>query len=445
MALEGDLGLFRLPDILQVIAQQRKTGILTVQGQSDILAVSFLEGEIVSADALNRSFEDLLGEVLADRNAISAESYAQLSRAPRGAGERLIDHLVAAGAIGREELLESLRDLTYRLLVDVLRWREGQFKFYGGEEVAYEEGIRPLRVEDVLMRAIGDLGADGGGGRPAGLPSGFLAYERVPDNRLVQVISAGFEESVVLEPGVVWLTPDESALLERIDGTTPAETLARQSGVPEARTYYSLYRLLQAGLVRPAGEGEGPVAVRATPAAAPARAARAEALRAEVDPLSELLPPALAPAAFARFAALAGRVLPLVLAVLILGLLYRNPAVVLFPAPGLTAERESFDRLRRLARFEVIDRAARTHHLVEGRYPSRIQELIDFGLLSAHALQEPRGAHLALRARDESYEILVVGQPGRGMREGVYGDFLLDRALFAALLEDAGLPLVLID
>ena len=49
MAVEGTLDLFKLPEILQLISQQKKTGILTVQGQQDIVAISFLNGRIVAA------------------------------------------------------------------------------------------------------------------------------------------------------------------------------------------------------------------------------------------------------------------------------------------------------------------------------------------------------------------------------------------------------------
>ena len=53
MAVEGTLEVFKLPEILQMISQQQKTGILTVQGQQDIIAVSFLKGQIVTVDSLN--------------------------------------------------------------------------------------------------------------------------------------------------------------------------------------------------------------------------------------------------------------------------------------------------------------------------------------------------------------------------------------------------------
>ncbi|MCM2270257.1 MAG: DUF4388 domain-containing protein, partial [Thermoanaerobaculia bacterium] len=265
MALEGDLALFGLSDVLQVVAQQRKTGILTVQGRADILAVSFHRGEIVAADALNQSFEGLLGEVLAGRGAVSPDRFAVLAERQRASGDRLIDFLVKQGIVGREDLLDALRELTYRLLADVLRWREGQFKFYGGEEVAFEEGIHPLRVDEVLMRALRDGGGDAN--RGAAEPHGYLAYARVETGREVRQIPDGFDETTPLDPAVAWLTPEEAKLLQRLDGRTPAELLAHELGFGETKTYYSLHRLLQAGLARPAGEG--------APARAPRRVAPA--------------------------------------------------------------------------------------------------------------------------------------------------------------------------
>ena len=72
MAVEGTLDLFKLPEILQLVSQQRKTGILTVQGQQDIVAISFLNGRIVAADALNQTLEEGLSQILLKEGMISA-------------------------------------------------------------------------------------------------------------------------------------------------------------------------------------------------------------------------------------------------------------------------------------------------------------------------------------------------------------------------------------
>ena len=50
MALEGTLKDFSLADIFQLIGIQKKTGILTLKNEGDVVTVSFLNGSVVSAD-----------------------------------------------------------------------------------------------------------------------------------------------------------------------------------------------------------------------------------------------------------------------------------------------------------------------------------------------------------------------------------------------------------
>lgn len=441
MPLEGDLAHFRLADILQVVSHQRKTGILTIQGKSDILAVSFLDGGIVAADALNQSLDDLLGGVLARRNLIEPARFARLVEEQRRAGSRLFEFLVEQRAVSRQQLLESIEDLTYHLILDVLLWREGQFKFYGGEEVAHEEGVHPLRVEDLLMRSIRDLPSEEG--RAPSQVSGVATYLPTGGGRPVKRIPEGFDEATPLDPGTIWVTPDEETILARLDGRTPAETLARLSGLGETRAYYALSRLVSTGLARELAAGEEVPAL-----AAPARTAPpAEALRVErhVVHAADEARPGSHPLGD-RPAALA-RALPVVAAVAAIWIVLAAPGALLFPAPGQGDLRAAFERTRRLSRFSLIDRGARTYHLLEGRYPGSIAELVERGLLPRRALGKLDGQRYEYRPRSEEYEILLHSdvESAGGLREGVFGDFLLDRSLFADLERDTGVPIVLID
>jgi hypothetical protein len=441
--LEGDLAHFRLADILQVIASQRKTGILTVQGKTDILAVSFLDGAIVAADALNQSLDELLGEVLTRRGLIDSGRFARLADEQRGSGERLVDFLVSRQAVSRDQLLESIEDLTYRLILEVLRWKEGQFKFYGGEEVAHEEGVRPLRVDDLLMRSMADLPADEG--RATALVSGMSVYVRTADSRPVRRIPAGFDEATPLDPTVAWVTSDEEAVLEHLDGRTSADTLARTTGLGETRLYYALSRLLGAALVREMGQGEQlPTLAPATPVPSAARPAP-EALR--VERVAEVEESRVRPRPLGGRTAAAVRALPLAAGLAALVFAMALPGSLLYPAPGQSELRETFERVRRLARFATVDRAARTYHLLEGRYPAGLAELVQRGLLPRRAQRDLEGRGLDYRPKGEEYEILLRegDEAQAGLREGVFGDFLLDRSLFADLEQNAGVPVVLID
>lgn len=485
MALEGDLSIFRLPDILQVIAQQQKTGILTVQGEHDILAVSFHRGEIVAADALNQSFEEMLGEVLASQGVLPPERFQRLAEEHRTtAGERLADFLIRRDAITREQLLAALRFQTYRLLLEVLRWRQGEFKFYTGEEVAFEEGMEPLAVDEVLFRSMRDLLGEG---TVAGaMPHGFVAYERIPSKRPLRVAREGAIVPEASGDDVIWISLDEETVLDRLDGRTRAAQVAIESGLGEMRTQYALFHLLRVGLVRPSAEHTtaGTAAGVASPApepppivttvreitrvdeppapppelqpVAPARLPVELPLRAEVDRRLDATGTGtgtgvrrapVRPLPAGRVAA-AGAAAGLIAALLIVGLAAFRPGRLLQPFPTGVEARASFVQLERRARFATIDRASRTFYLLEGRYPASLEDLAGRGLLARQQRFDPHGQRLILEPTEDAYRLTVDGmmpEAGGEVLESVSGDVLLDRALFAQVQAEAGVPLVLLD
>jgi hypothetical protein len=167
MSVEGSLDLFSLPEILQMISQQGKTGILTVQGQQDIVAISFLTGHIVAADSLAHTVEEGLAKLLLGEGLLSAAELARAMAEHQASGGRLLDVLVERRYLTRPQLLGALRLQTIRQLEALLRWQAGDFKFYGGDEVSYEEGFEPISVEDLLLRTLADFA---GPPPPAGQP-----------------------------------------------------------------------------------------------------------------------------------------------------------------------------------------------------------------------------------------------------------------------------------
>jgi hypothetical protein len=50
MAFEGTLKDFSLAEIFQLISYQKKTGILSLKGEGKKATVTFMEGDIISAD-----------------------------------------------------------------------------------------------------------------------------------------------------------------------------------------------------------------------------------------------------------------------------------------------------------------------------------------------------------------------------------------------------------
>lgn len=450
MAVEGTLDLFRLPEILQVISEQRKTGILTVQGADDIIAVSFLEGRIVAADALNETTEAGLGAVLVEQDRVTEETLHELVRRSQAEGTRLADLLVEEGRIDREGLLEALRLQTVRLLLALLSWQVGEFKFYGGDEVSYEEGFRGIGVDELLLRA---LEAESGESARH-VPEPESRMRRTEGRRPVRVREPAALDRLPPPPSevdsAVWVTPEEERVLEAVaPGRTVAE-VAEQVGVPTERARYVLFRLGREGLVSLVSAPR--TAPPGTPAGPKAPAPAAED-RGRAEPVSEEVlaaePEAEEEVEVARRprASVAGPVAVgsgLLAAVLLALALAAAPVAFLLPFPWLEEGRESVHLTRDSARLLELDLAAKTFFLLRGRFPDDLRELVELGLLEEGDLVDSRGRRLALEPREASYLLrpLVPEAPGaaaeEAFREGIAGNFLLDPGFLAGPGPGAG-------
>jgi hypothetical protein len=386
MAVEGTLELFKLPEILQLVAQQRKTGILTVQGQQDIIAVSFLNGQIVAADALNQTVEEGLAQILVGEGLMTAGDFARAAAEYPSSGLRLLEFLVERLYVTRPELLRALRIQMSRLLEQLLGWDKGEFKFYSGDEVSYEEGFVPIPVDELLYQIAQRNPGFPGGLRPVPAPA------PPPSSPVPAAAATPPEEAAAARPGL---------RVVRREGASPAP------GAP--------------GRTVPAeGEVSGPF-----------RKMKVEAPPAVAKP--PLVPRILA----AGLAAL-----------LVAALLLRHEGVLL-PFPWQERERERLGQDLRSSQYLKIDQAAKTWYLLEGRFPASLGELVGSGLLDRADLRDPQGMPLRYEPGEESYTLqpMDAGKPlaGTETSEAVTGNFLLDPEILTVPAESAEHPLVLLD
>jgi hypothetical protein len=140
------------------VRSEARTGVLTVQNEDNIIAISVENGRIVGADALNETLEEGLGGVLVSEGLVTeAQFEAAAGRVGSGEG-RIGDVLVDEALISREDYLAVLRRYTMALVQRVGEWQSGEFKFYVGSDVSYEEGFEPIRVKELVPAGLaGDV------------------------------------------------------------------------------------------------------------------------------------------------------------------------------------------------------------------------------------------------------------------------------------------------
>ncbi len=488
MSIEGTLDELKVPDILQMVAQQGKTGILTVQGEDTIIAVSFLSGDVVAADSLQETVEDRLGEVLVREGKLTRDEFAEAAEAQGGSQGRLIDLLVDEGYLSRQDVLESLRIQTRDLLAELVGWTAGDFKFYANDEVAYEEGFQPIGVGDLLIsllpedaRAVagapgdegggfgglgdelgggleGDLGGDAfagsftplpeeGGGpeddwsSPFGDPepdadgdAGFTDHGELGG---LELREPGFTEPPLDDPGESESFTDHGGALGQV------VPLPVSQGEPD--TDQDPAQAPAEGTIFVPPDGALPEGMDETSARSPRPVERPPAHRPAGVEAPAATPGAGNAAAFLPPALAALLVTAVVLA------LATMPARVLLPLPWQDTERAHYEMAQRQAAYRTIDGAAKTFFLLEGRFPDSLERLVEGSLLHRHDLTDPAGQPLEIEAREESYVLRPVPEDGGAPElahvatEAITGNFLLDPEYLNAQPVDTVPPLVLLD
>ncbi len=447
MNFEGDLQQIPLWQVLQRVAASQSTGILTVQGQEDIVAISLLRGDVVAADALNQTVEEGLGEALKSQRAITPEDFSAAVRDYQGGSSGSFgDLLIARNLISRDQLLRGLRWQTHRLMLQILGWKSGEFKFYSGDEVSYEQGFQPIAVEELLIRSLEEQSGPDKARRT--LPNLDSAYRRLLPRGSVRILGRDGDGSGT----GIWLTEAQLSFLEKLDGEKSASKVAESKNLNRYQTQFFLYRLLQEGLIEPTR-----VVERGPERATERTTSRLEAaeLKAEIflppepgrgsrdDLEAKVTVPVLPPSMRWLAPSLAA-----ILAVALLGSVLLRPQQLLLPFPWQAAQREGVERSLRESLFGRLDRVAKSLFLIQAHYPDRLEELVTKGLLSPADLRDPTGQRLAYEADELRYRIIPAetreGEEGFERSEGITGDFLLDPQFNSRDTSDRA-PLYLID
>ncbi|MGB3563667.1 MAG: DUF4388 domain-containing protein [Thermoanaerobaculia bacterium] len=443
MSYEGAIHDRELADALLVVGREGRTGILTVQGEEEIIGVSFLGGEVVSADALNQSLEDGLGEVLASRDLVRPEDFSTLAAEHQAGGGRVVYLLVERSYLTREELLGALRFHTYRLCRQVLHWRTGEFKFYRGDEVSFEDGIVPISVEELLIKAAQDLGTQGPlTGR---VPSLDTIYRRLDGSG-----SAVSADS--LPPELLTDLGNEVLLLmEKIDGRRTVLEVLQEAGIEKHKALLMVYRLEEVGQIQSEEE-----AITATPiptisttdllGAAGAAAAREADQDGWLDSLRTRA--VEKPKRISEYPPWPSRLLAIGLVVGLVSVVLMNPRFLILPFPGQRDLRQELENLKYSAAFLKIDRSAKTFFLLEGRFPESLNDLVERGFLHSEDLLDPTGDPFEYSALASGY-MLHRNQPEEASpitsrAETITGNFLLDPEFVVPELTERP-PLILLD
>ncbi len=252
MALEGAFSDFHVADIVQLIGLQRKTGILTLEGDEDTLSMAFQEGAVAWAQSTRVPWEQRMAHLLVPQGLLTPAQLDEALAQQRESGKALGAILTGRGFLRKEDwdrvLALEVEEAVYR----PFRWTAGRYRFVSQPSVDLAGGkIGPLATEAVLLEAIRRL------------DEWPMIRQKIPSPAMV--FKVGSRQSLVSPKQV---QPNEVRMLDLVDGTRTVRDLVDASGLGEFEALRSLASLAGAAAITPV-EGTLGTAVPAESGAGP--------------------------------------------------------------------------------------------------------------------------------------------------------------------------------
>jgi hypothetical protein len=151
-ALEGDLGHFSPPEVLQLLQLAQATGRLDFERANERAELFVERGRLSFARTDARAVRT--GELLVHRGHATREAVASALRTQVGRGRPIGALLIEDHAATREHVSQAVHEAMRRVVYGLLLWREGRFRFMPGERRALADLEIDLDLDRLILEGL---------------------------------------------------------------------------------------------------------------------------------------------------------------------------------------------------------------------------------------------------------------------------------------------------
>ncbi|HKZ56038.1 MAG TPA: DUF4388 domain-containing protein [Anaerolineales bacterium] len=239
MAIKGNLRDFNVTQLFNLINLARKTGTLTLEGQSESAWVSFREGKLIFAH-IGKEDSTLPGILLKGGLINPSQLRAIKTHAASKSDKELGLMLINAGYVSQQDILNSIRQYILDIVYQLFTWLDGFFRF-DTDVLPPEDRISiRLNLENVIIE----------GARRS------REWEQLQE----EIPNLDMSLNFVNRPGAnirdVNLNVEEWKVVSYVNPKNTIRQIARATRMSDLDMRRVVYGLLQAGLVeivRPEG------------------------------------------------------------------------------------------------------------------------------------------------------------------------------------------------
>jgi hypothetical protein len=366
MALQGTLKDFSITEIIQLIGQQLKTGILRIRRGKDLVELHFVDGMIVHVYSNYRGKKDLIGEILVKAQLITEEQLERVLRIQKETLKYLGEILVELQLLTKDHVLKVISTQIYETIYDLFWWEDGTFNFDLKLVESYKKIPFALSTEQVLLNILRMV--DEWSEIEKKVYSPNLVFRKVlvlKEKTLDPLSSQGYLKEK--------LTSEQELIYNLVDGTRTVQEIIDRSLLGKFNASDILGDLMEIGLI--------------------------EGVRIERPSLIKKV------STFRFREALTYVYFGASLAAIILFLVYFKPTV-LHHLGNSRIERADIEAPMNLAhktQLKKIKNALEIYYMENGKYPDRIEELISARLLQKDDLYYRKGVSYQYEMKDGKY------------------------------------------
>lgn len=227
MAIQGSLRTLRLPELLSLLLQLRKTGVLRIVSPLQERAFLVQSGNLLFATTSNP--RKRIGAILARMRAIKEEELEIDQSASESTELYLGEKLVELGRITQKDLDRAVKTQILETVEEVLDWEDGVFHFDESEVPFSLPRGNPVSAQNVLLEAT----------------------RRHDERKLLRKVFPDLQQVLAKTqaPPHAPLSPEEASILKVLDRPTTIESLLFSAQAGPQATAASLRKLIEKGCV----------------------------------------------------------------------------------------------------------------------------------------------------------------------------------------------------
>jgi len=364
MALQGTLKDFSITEIIQLIGQQLKTGVLKIRRGKSTVDIFFVDGMIVHVYSNYRGKKDLIGEILVKAELITEEQLERVLRIQKETLKYLGEILVELQLLTKEDVLKVISTQVYETIYDLFWWEDGTFSFDLKLVESYKKIPFALSTEQVLLNILRMV--DEWSEIEKKIFSPYLIFKK----------SLGGEERGALSAQHYLkekLTSEQELIYHLVDGTRTVQDIIDRSLLGKFNASEILMNLLEMGFIEGVGL-QTPSLIK----------------KVRMINFKETF-------AYAYYGVF--------LVLIFFFLLYAKPGFLTLILDS-KIEPSGIDTPSHFiykAQLQRIKNALEIYYIEKGNYPSRLEELIASGLLPKKDLYYRTGVPYKYELRDGRY------------------------------------------